>query len=53
MSEVFTLSPKVTASEKVQNEFPPFTDMIQKAKNTALHLQLLEIEEINSTVVIQ
>jgi hypothetical protein len=53
MSKVFTLCPKITASEKVQNVFPAFTDMILKAKNIVLHLQLLEIEEMNYTVVIQ
>jgi len=53
MSKVFTLCPKVMASEKVQNEFPAFTDMIQKAENIVLHLQLLDTEEMNCTVVIQ
>jgi hypothetical protein len=53
MSKVFTLCPKVTALEKVKNEFPTFTDMIQKAKNTVLHRQLLETEEMKCTVVIQ
>jgi len=52
MSKVFTLCPKVTASEKVQNEFLAFTDMIQKAENIVLHLQLLDTE-MNCTVVIQ
>jgi len=53
MSKVFTLCTKITASGKVQNEFPTFTDMIQKAENIVLHLQLLETEEMNCTVVIQ
>jgi len=53
MSNVFTLCPKVTASENVRNEFPTLTDMIQKAENIVLHLQLLETEEMNCTVLIQ
>lgn len=51
--KVFTLCPKVTALGKVQNEFPPFIYMIQKAENLEIHLQLLEIQQQNITVLLR